>query len=380
MEENNQIINIHRESKYPMIDMSEAFSIIETQFRNINKNIVEIDILGSEEYIASENVVSPLNIPLFPTSMMDGYAISTKEIDPNEEIEIISKNFAGDFKICETKSIKNKCVYVTTGSIIPDWSDCVLQIENTEIIKENHIKIKNPSHIIAWKFIRKVGSDIRIGDVILKANHKISVSDISLLISCGIKNIKVYSKPRVGILSTGNEVVNIDIFSKNEEILNYLNSNPGKIIDSNKEMIKLFLSKMNVPHIIDLGQIPDEYTKVKEIIESSTQICDIVISSGGVSMGEKDLIKVFLEREGLVFFGRLNMKPGKPTTFAKFGNCFFFALPGNPVSCYVTYQLLLTYALNLSQNNNHFHYPLVKVFLLHDTEMDTEREEYQRAM
>ena len=380
MVENNQILNVTRESKFPMIDMSEAFAIIETQFINIHKNIIEIDILKAEDYIASEKVMSPLNIPLSPTSMMDGYAVSINEIDANENIEIISKNFAGEFKSEETKCIKNKCVYVTTGSIIPDWGDCVVQIENTEILKENHIKIKNLSHLTPGKFIRKVGCDIMKGDVLLTEDQKITVSDIALLVSCGVKNLNVYSKPRIGLLSTGNEVISIDIFSKNEEVSNYLTSNPGKIIDSNKEMIKLSLSRLNIPNIIDLGLIPDEYNKIKEKIEDSAQICDIIISSGGVSMGEKDLVKVFLEREGQIFFGRLNMKPGKPTTFAKFSNCFFFALPGNPVSCYVTYQLLITYALNLFQNNDHSQYPNVKAFLLHDTDMDSERPEYQRAM
>ena len=145
-------------------------------------------------------------------------------------------------------------------------------------------------------------------------------------------------------------------------------------------MIKLMLLKTNISNVIDLGQIPDEYLKVKEKMESSSKLCDFVISSGGVSMGEKDLIKVFLEKEGKILFGRLNMKPGKPTTFAKFNDTIFFALPGNPVSCYVTYQLLLSYALNLFQNSNKFEYPTIKIYILHDIDMDTERPEYQRAM
>ena len=381
MENKIEILNNYRESKYPMTEMTEAFKLLEIEFLKISKITIEIDVRKAEEYVTSENVESPNNIPIFPTSMMDGYSINLEETDFNQKIEILSKNFAGDEKKIDLNNlIRNKCVYVTTGSIIPSWCNCVIPIENTDIFDNNFIKIKNSSQLMIGKFIRKIGSDIVKGDIIINAGQKINVTDISLLLSCGIKYIMVYAKPRVGILSTGDEILNIDNFSKNEDIVQYFLKNPHQIIDSNKEMIKLLLTKMKISQIIDLGQIPDEYKRVKEKMENSALLCDIVISSGGVSMGEKDLIKVFLEKEGKIFFGRLNMKPGKPTTFAKFYNTYFFALPGNPVSCYVTYQLLLTYAFNLYQNYNKFFFPNINVSIMHDIEMDFERPEYQRAM
>ena len=381
MEDQKEILNTIRESKYQMTDMTDAFKIIELEILNLSKKTFQIDVIKAEQYIIYEDCESPLNIPIFPTSMMDGYAIKVEEINTNLNIEIISKIYAGNKNTVENiDSFKNKCSYVTTGSTIPDWCNCIIPIEYTEYIDKNNIKIISSAQLIAGKFIRKIGCDVIKGEIIMKAGQKIQMMDISLLLSCGLKNVIVYCKPVVGILSTGDEVINIDIFSKNQEISEYLENNPNKIIDSNKEMIKLMLLKTNISNVIDLGQISDEYLKVKEKMESSSKLCDFVISSGGVSMGEKDLIKVFLEKEGKILFGRLNMKPGKPTTFAKFNDTIFFALPGNPVSCYVTYQLLLSYALNLFQNSNKFEYPTIKINILHDIDMDTERPEYQRAM
>ena len=122
MENKIEILNNYRESKYPMTEMTEAFKLLEIEFLKISKITIEIDVRKAEEYVTSENVESPSNIPIFPTSMMDGYSINLEETDFNQKIEILSKNFAGDEKKIDLNNlIRNKCVYVTTGSIIPSW-------------------------------------------------------------------------------------------------------------------------------------------------------------------------------------------------------------------------------------------------------------------
>lgn len=382
MEENNEVLNLVRESKYQMMDMKDAFKAIEVQCSRFSKKIIQIDVLTAENYVTAEDVISPLSIPISSTSMMDGYAIKIEGSYLDKEFEIICKSYAGNVLVRNIpEELSNKAAYVTTGSCIPDWADCVVQIENTTLSQnKNKIVIKSTSAVTKGKFIRKPGCDMLKGDVVVKSGQRIETSDISLIVACGIRFINVYSKPRIGILSTGDEVIKISQFSNNEEVSNFINKHPHKIIDSNKEMIKLLLKKWNIIEIIDLDHIPDDYNLVKEKMTNASNLCDIVISSGGVSMGEKDLIKVFLEKEGEIFFGRLNMKPGKPTTFAKYGETLFFALPGNPVSCYVTYQLLITYALNLIESQNKFPFPCVKVSLMHNVDMDFERPEYQRAM
>ena len=141
--------------------------------------------------------------------------------------------------------------------------------------------------------------------------------------------IKVYQKPVIGLISSGNELVDAS-----EAVLP-----DGKIRDSNKAMLQAFLAEANHDRFMvkDYGCMRDSGQEIDEIMVKATEECDIVVTSGGVSMGKKDLIKPYLEARGQVFFGRLNMKPGKPTTFGKIGNCLVFSLPGNPVSCFVTF-------------------------------------------
>ncbi len=197
------------------------------------------------------------------------------------------------------------------------------------------------------QFIRVKGSDISQGDIVLSKNQVLRSAEIGLLATVGrISGIKVYRKPKIGLISTGNELVPADTDQLED----------GQIRDSNKLMLKSVLEEFNVAsEIVDYGIIKDKQNDIDGIMQKATAECDIVVTSGGVSMGELDLVKPYVEKEGQVFFGRLNMKPGKPTTFGKIKNALVFSLPGNPVSCFVTSHLFVVPAARILSGQHDSH-------------------------
>lgn len=173
----------------------------------------------------------------------------------------------------------------------------------------------------------------------LGKGQNLKAAEIGLLATLGIMKITTLRKPVVGIFSSGNELV--DPFSQSVE--------KGKIRDSNKAMLTAMLEATNTCTVTDLGKMEDSEEAVQKHFSKllATESVDIIVTTGGVSMGDLDLIKPYLHKHGKILFGRLNMKPGKPTTFAKLGNkCLVFALPGNPTSAYVTARMFLPLAIS----------------------------------
>jgi gephyrin len=158
-------------------------------------------------------------------------------------------------------------------------------------------------------------------------------AEIGLLATVGrVKAVKVFSKPVIGLISTGNELVEASCETLDD----------GKIRDSNKLMLTSILRELGVTkEIKDYGAVGDNHEELDQVMQRATRECDIVVTSGGVSMGEMDLVKPYIEKNGEVFFGRINMKPGKPTTFGLLNKALVFALPGNPVSAFVTAYLFV---------------------------------------
>jgi gephyrin len=226
---------------------------------------------------------------------------------------------------------------VTTGGPVSSYFDAVIPVEETDFVDQDHIKILKQMNV--GQFIREPGSDIRSGEVVLNKNQTLRAAEIGLLATVGrIKSIKAYKKPLIGLLSTGNELV--DASTEHLE--------DGKIRDSNKLMLKSIIREFGIAsEIHDYGTVSDEYEELHTAMQKATKECDIVITSGGVSMGEMDLVKPYVEKNGQVFFGRINMKPGKPTTFGRINKALVFALPGNPVSAFVTCHLFVVMAAKI---------------------------------
>lgn len=386
-----------RQSKYPMINVNNALNIviynvkssIETSNRYSN-NIESISLYNALSRIIAHDIHSPIDLPPFPASVVDGYAIyisdnSTTSID--SQYTVIGNITAGNAELINTKLQHNQCVYITTGSVVPSSANCVIMIENTKLINDNnpHIIQINDNNVSIGMNIRPTGCDLKTNDLVLKQYDTIKSIDIGLLASIGYNNIDVIQQCKVGIYSSGNEI--IDINDRNQNL-----SQTGYIYDSNRPMLYTAIQEQNaIP--VDLGIARDNEQDIYNMIQSSmNNNIDILISSGGVSMGNLDLIKPMLEKQGTIHFGRINMKPGKPLTYAtiKYNNnnrtLHIFALPGNPVSSLVTFYLFVVPAIKLlhGQYNTVDQYNHGSIWIkckVHTTlKRDSIRPEYHRCI
>ena len=316
----------------------------------------KIPILKGLNRVLASEICSPIDFPTFRASIMDGYAVHSEEtpglLTPFKPIR------AGENLI---ELPKGYCSYITTGSAVPEDSNAVVPIEEVKI-QENSIEVPlcKPN-----QWIREIGSDIKKGEIIGQVNDLVSPQVLALLVSVGLTEIEVFKNPIIGIVSTGNELKEIG------QELGF-----GCIVDSNKIMLKTLVNESKLKPL-DFGILSDNYELVKEKMIKMSQECDIIISSGGVSMGDHDYVKPMIEEIGQVVFGRVNMKPGKPMTFGKIGKSFIFALPGNPVSCFVCFYLFVRHAIEIFTNLPRL--PVVSVELQEQQRLDP-RPEYHRAV
>lgn len=375
--------------------------------------LTDIPLSQSCGHRVAEAVYAPASVPQYPTSIMDGYAV----IAPIKRGKHrVSKPIrAGDSNFNENSTDLAQVSYITTGARLYPPYNSVIKVEDTTSLakpQEDHDNMNNSNEIHKADTnktslydsevfvqlnvdcededvnVRQVGSDIMQGELLLDAGHVIGPIEIGLLASVGITTVTCHRRPIVGVISTGNELVDID---SNQP----LNDDRGQIYDTNRlVLVNSFRSNggcgtghpnsgakspLHPCHVIDFGITKDTKQAIKDTFLTAQSCCDIVITTGGVSMGDADLVKPLLEELGDVHFGRLNMKPGKPTTFASMTRreytparanlsspsllkqrpcllnadegqkVYFFGLPGNPVSSLVTKALFVEPALRRLQ-------------------------------
>ncbi len=291
-----------------------------------------VTIREAADHILAEDVASPLDVPSFINSAMDGYAIQSTDIPQNADaiLKIIGKSFAG---VPFDGSLKaGEAVRIMTGAIVPEGADTVIMQEHAEV-NGDVIKI-GPKHK-ANQNVRYPGDDFFTGDVIIKAGERLSPAKLGLLASVGVTEFKVVRKPVVAFFSTGDELKGVGHTLA-----------AGEIYDSNRYILFGMLKKMGV-EAIDMGVVPDIKEEIEQTLIEATNIADLVITSGGASVGEADFIKTILDEIGKVGFWKIAMKPGKPLAFGHINNTIFFGLPGNPVSAMATFYQFVQPSLNL---------------------------------
>ena len=337
-----------------MITVDESFEFIKSNIPQLGCETISIhDCLTRT--LASD-IYSPIDFPPFRASIMDGYALRSCE---TPGVLMLHKSIRAGEALIDLP--KGSCIYITTGAAVPDLADAVIPIEEIKILEQSiDVPLCKPN-----QWIREVGSDIKQGEILGQKNDILTPQHIALLISVGITEIDVFKLPKIGIISTGNELKEIG------DALNF-----GEIYDSNREMLRLLLKEVSNT-IKDYGIIKDDYEEVRELMLNASKECDIIVTSGGVSMGDRDYVKPIIEEQGQIIFGRVNMKPGKPMTFGKIGNSLIFALPGNPVSCFVCFYLYVRYAIHLISNSENL--PIINVKLEKTQKLDP-RPEYHRAI
>lgn len=276
-------------------------------------------------YVLAEDILSPIFVPPFDNSAMDGYAIRLADLVNNNVMPLAGKSFAG--QPFEGEWPAGSCVRIMTGAKIPDGCDAVIMQENTEVTDQG-IQL-NQTDVKPQNNIRPTGDDIKQGDIVLSKGARLSSRDIPMIATLGVSHVTVVRKPRVAFFSTGDELRPLG------ETLT-----EGQIYDSNRYGIKPLIENFGC-EAIDLGIIPDCPETLKATFEKAQTLADVVVTSGGVSVGEADYTKDILEQLGQIGFWKLAIKPGKPFAFGKLSTAWFCGLPGNPVSAVLTMYVLV---------------------------------------
>ncbi|NRF26965.1 molybdopterin molybdotransferase MoeA [Vibrio coralliilyticus] len=276
-------------------------------------------------YVLAEDILSPIFVPPFDNSAMDGYAIRIADLNNNNVLPSAGKSFAG--QPFEGEWPKGTCVRIMTGAQIPEGCDAVIMQENTEQTEQG-VKF-NQTDVKPQNNIRPTGDDIRKDDVVLPKGARLTARDIPMIATLGISHVTVVRKPRVAFFSTGDELKPLG------EPLE-----AGQIYDSNRYGIKPLIENFGCEPV-DLGIIPDCPEELKATFGKAQTLADVVVTSGGVSVGEADYTKDILEELGQIGFWKLAIKPGKPFAFGKLSTAWFCGLPGNPVSAVLTMYVLV---------------------------------------
>ena len=286
-------------------------------------------------YVLAEDIYSDTDKPLFDNSAMDGFAVRYEDIkEIPAKLRVIGEYAAGTAE--NLKVEPGTAVKIFTGAPIPEGADTVVPVEYTET-EGNYVIIKK--EFKKGANVRKRGEDVRKGEVVIPRGKEIRPYEMGMLASVNKAVVKVYRKPSVGILSTGDEILDVC-----EE-----QTRPSQIRTSNNyTLYGQVLQAGGVPH--NLGIAPDDPEELKRVMRSMRDY-DVFITTGGVSMGEKDYVQYLVEELGVkIMFHKLRIKPAKPVLFGIYGeNKLFFGLPGNPVSCAVAFDLLVYPALRVMQ-------------------------------
>ncbi|KAF3354454.1 Gephyrin like protein [Verticillium longisporum] len=377
----------YRESPYPMLAVEDALGIIEqhTPEADIVSRKVDADLINA---VLAEDVTANENVPAFRASIVDGYAVIVpKDGNMKGVYPVTAVSHAAPSEIGTLK--EGEIARITTGAPLPPGATSVIMVEDTLLkTKTDDGKEEKEVEILAdgvkpGENIREVGSDIKKLDTILRKGEQISGigGEIGLLAAVGVASIKTYRRPVVGVLSTGDEIVEHD--REGELRL-------GEVRDTNRVTL-LAAAKERGFEAIDLGIARDRPGALEETLREALRKVDLLVTTGGVSMGELDLLKPTIERSlgGTIHFGRVDMKPGKPTTFATVPvktnagervSKPVFALPGNPASALVTFNLFVLPALHKLAGVEPRSLSKVPVVLAHGFALDKGRPEYHRAV
>lgn len=293
-----------------------------------------VPLLQAFSRVTAHDLVSPLNVPGFDNSAMDGYAVRLADLTEGAALPVAGKAFAG--QPFNGVWPAGTCIRIMTGAPVPEGCDAVVMQEQAEQTDEG---IRFLAPVKNGQNIRRLGEDIAHGAVVFSAGTRLTAAELPVIASLGIAEVEVVRKVRVAVFSTGDEL--------------QLPGQPladGQIYDTNRLAVHLMLQELGC-EVINLGIIPDDPAKLREAFIQADQQADVVISSGGVSVGEADYTKAILEELGEIGFWKLAIKPGKPFAFGKLNHSWFCGLPGNPVSATLTfYQLVQPLLAKLSGN------------------------------
>ena len=311
--------------------------------------------------VLAEDIVPRINVPAHDNSAMDGYAVRFSDLDrPLKEIgtALAGKPFHGKLGVGE-------CVRIMTGGVMPQGADTVVI---QEVVKKDGDRITIPPGQKKAQNVRYAGEDLKIGVAVLTPGVLLKPADIGLIASLGIGEVRVKRRLRVAFFATGDELASIGTPLKE-----------GEIYDSNRYTVHGMLARLGV-EAIDMGVVRDDPAALEAAFRKASSTADVVITTGGVSVGEADFIKQMMAKLGEVLFWKIAMRPGRPMAFGKIGNAFLFGLPGNPVAVMVTFYQFVRDALLHLAGRSDAPFPLLQAVSAENMRKVPGRTEYQRGV
>jgi molybdopterin molybdotransferase len=313
--------------------------------------------------VLGEEIVPQIDVPAHDNSAMDGYAVRADDLQGQSSLTEVGTALAG--RPFGGKVGKGECVRIMTGAVMPEGADTVVIQE--VVRKENNLVVVPPGQKKGQN-VRYAGEDLKAGTAVLGKGRRLTPADIGLIASLGIAQVKVVRKLRVAFFATGDELASIGAPLKE-----------GEIYDSNRYTVHAMLERLGV-EISDLGVVRDRPDDLEKAFKNAAATADVVISTGGVSVGEADFVRQLMAKLGEVLFWKIAMRPGRPMAFGRIGDAFLFGLPGNPVAVMVTfYGFVRDALLHLSGRTDDCALPLLKVAASENLRKVPGRTEFQRG-
>ena len=377
----NKPVNANQEFQSDFLSVTEARNAISTLIQDIQLQAKRSDAMEKLPLkqclgrILANDILSPINVPANDNSAMDGFAFNSKELKTDREqihLRIVGTVYAGQTSVPPTQA--SECIKIMTGAMMPPDCDTVIPQEFTQLSDEGLITFAKDT-VRAGENRRLRGEDLQTGKPAIQQGRILKASDIGLAASLGIAELGVYQRIKVAILSSGDELCDMS-----EPLV------PGKIYDSNRFSLHACLSRLGF-EIMDCGIVRDTPEDLRHAFASASQKADVIISSGGVSVGEADFTKQIMDELGEVGFWKIAMRPGRPMAFGslkpispKTSPTVFFGLPGNPVAVMVTFYQFVRNALLQLNGALKPEIPLVLVQSAEAIRKKSGRTEFQRGV
>ncbi|HSR26293.1 MAG TPA: gephyrin-like molybdotransferase Glp, partial [Candidatus Eisenbacteria bacterium] len=348
-----------RASTYPLVDAAEAAEMVLARTPVLPADSVHLaDCPGR---VLAEDLVAPVQLPAFPASAVDGYAI--RSADGGGRLRVVGESAAGRPFTGELPA--GAAARILTGGVLPGGADSVVMVEDVE---QGPDWVVVPAGYPAGRNFHRPGDDLRRGDLVLRRGQPLGAAELGLAAAVGLAVLRVHRRPRVALMSTGDELVEVG-----------QEPGPGQITDSNRWALLAALREAGADVTL-LGVAPDRPEPLRALVDEALHGHDVLVTSGGVSVGTHDLVKPLLESLGEVHLGRVRLKPGKPFTFATLpGGRLAFGLPGFPVSSLVTFEVFVRPALRRMQGFAALGRPTLRVRLGYEARSSADRTEYQRV-
>jgi len=348
-----------RASTYPLVDADVAAALVLDHTPVLPKERVAIgEAVGR---VLAADMRATAELPAFSTSAVDGFAV--RAVDAGQTLRVIGESAAG--RPFAGGVDRGTAARILTGGVLPDGADTVVMVEDVRLAGD---AVTVPGDLRAGSNFHRPGADVKAGELVLGAGTQLGAAELGLAAALGFAEVEARRRPRVALLSTGDELVEVG-----------RKPGPGQITDSNRWALLAALREAGVEVRI-LGIGPDEPQALRRLVLEALGAADVLVTSGGVSVGTHDLVKPLLESLGTVHVGRVKLKPGKPFTFATFpAGKLAFGLPGFPVSSLVTFEVFVRPALRKMQGFSQLQRPTLPVRIGYDARATADRTEYQRV-